>query len=36
MDAGQGQVAEHEPLLASELLLQPLDDGEGHAAVGHW
>jgi hypothetical protein len=34
MDAGKGQVAEHEPQLASELLLQPLDGPEGHTAVG--
>jgi hypothetical protein len=33
MDAGEGQVAEHEPQLASELLLQPLDVPKGHAAV---
>ena len=29
MDAGKGQLAEHEPQLASELLLQPLDGPEG-------
>ena len=34
MDAGQGKVPEHEPELAAELLLQPLDGAEGHAAVG--
>ncbi len=33
MDAGEGKVPEHEPQLAAELLLQPLDGAEGHAAV---
>jgi hypothetical protein len=34
MNAGEGQVPEHEPQLAAELLLQPLDGAEGQAAVG--
>ena len=34
MNAGEGQVAEHEPQLATELPLQPLDGPEGQAAVG--
>jgi hypothetical protein len=32
MDAGEGKVPEHEPQLVAELLLQPLDGAEGHAA----
>jgi hypothetical protein len=34
MDAGQGQVAKHEPQPLVQLRLQPLDRPEGHAAVG--
>jgi hypothetical protein len=34
MDAGKGQLAEHEPQPVAELRLQPLDGPKGHAAVG--